>query len=63
VRSTDEVFAIYQARIALEAEAAAAAARRASELDLTRVRHVQQQAKEASDPADMCQRALSVGLS
>jgi DNA-binding FadR family transcriptional regulator len=42
---------IYQARIALKAEAAAAAARRATELDLTRVRHVQQQANAASDPA------------
>lgn len=51
VRSTDEVFEIYQARIALEAEAAASAARHASELDLTRLRHVQLQAAGAADPA------------
>ncbi|MBK1787484.1 GntR family transcriptional regulator [Prauserella cavernicola] len=51
VRSTDEIFDIYQARIALEAEAAATAARRASELDLTRLRHVQQQSRDAADPA------------
>lgn len=50
VRSTDEVFEIYQARIALEAEAAASAARHASELDLTRLRHMQRQAEEASEP-------------
>lgn len=51
IRSIDEVFEIYQARIALEAEAAASAARHASELDLTRLRHLQQQAEDTTDPA------------
>ncbi|MCW2879523.1 MAG: transcriptional regulator, GntR family [Sphaerisporangium sp.] len=52
VRSIEEVAEIYQARIALEAEAAAQAARVRSPLDLERLRHVQERASSASDPAE-----------
>jgi DNA-binding GntR family transcriptional regulator len=48
--SPTEVVEIYQARIALEAEAAAAAARHRSSLDLARLRHVQEQARATTDP-------------
>ncbi|GAA1847382.1 GntR family transcriptional regulator [Pseudonocardia ailaonensis] len=45
-----EVVEIYQARIALEAEAAASAAAHRSALDLARLRHVHEEARQATDP-------------
>jgi DNA-binding GntR family transcriptional regulator len=45
-----EVVEIYQARIALEAEAAASAAAHRSALDLARLRHVHEEAQQAADP-------------
>jgi DNA-binding GntR family transcriptional regulator len=45
-----EVVEIYQARIALEAEAAASAAAHRSALDLARLRHVHEEAQQATDP-------------
>lgn len=45
-----EVVEIYQARIALEAEAAASAAAHRSALDLARLRHVHEQASAATEP-------------
>ena len=48
--SPTEVVDIYQARIALEAEAAAAAARHRSSFDLARLRHVHDQARRVTDP-------------
>ena len=45
-----EVVDIYQARIALEAEAAASAARHRSSLDLARLQHVHEQSRAATDP-------------
>lgn len=51
-----EVVEIYQARIALEAEAAASAAAHRSALDLARLRHVHEEAGAATDPDQM--RAL-----
>lgn len=47
-----EVVEIYQARIALEAEAAASAAAHRSALDLARLRHVQEQAAATTDPEE-----------
>ncbi len=51
MRTADEIFDIYQARIALEAEAAAAAAERASNLDLTRLVLLQEEATATEDKA------------
>jgi DNA-binding GntR family transcriptional regulator len=50
VLTAAEVVEIYQARIALEAEAASAAAAHRSPLDLARLRHLHDQAASASDP-------------
>lgn len=50
VLTAGEVVAIYQARIALESEAAASAAAHRSMLDLARLRHVHEQAQQAADP-------------
>ncbi|NMO93140.1 GntR family transcriptional regulator [Actinomycetospora sp. TBRC 11914] len=47
-----EVVDIYQARIALEAEAAASAARHRSSLDLARLQHVHEQSRAATDPEE-----------
>ncbi|MEJ2889813.1 GntR family transcriptional regulator [Actinomycetospora aeridis] len=47
-----EVVDIYQARIALEAEAAASAARHRSSLDLARLQHVHDQARDVDDPEE-----------
>lgn len=47
-----EVVDIYQARIALEAEAAASAARHRSSLDLARLQHVHEQARDVEDPEE-----------
>jgi DNA-binding GntR family transcriptional regulator len=47
-----EVVEIYQARIALEAEAAASAAAHRSALDLARLQHVHEQAALATDPEE-----------
>lgn len=47
-----EVVDIYQARIALEAEAAASAARHRSSLDLARLQHVHEQARDVDDPEE-----------
>lgn len=51
VRTADEIYDIYQARIALESEAAAAAAERASNLDLTRLALLQDEATTTADKA------------
>lgn len=51
VRSADEVYEIYQARILLEAEAVEAATRHLSPLDLSRLQHVQERSAIASDPS------------
>jgi DNA-binding GntR family transcriptional regulator len=48
-RTPDEVYDIYQARIALESEAAATAATRASALDVTRLTLVHDQAVQEQD--------------
>jgi DNA-binding GntR family transcriptional regulator len=48
--SAPEVVEIYQARIALEAEAAASAAAHRSALDLARLRHVHEEAHRSGDP-------------
>lgn len=48
-----EVVEIYQARIALEAEAAAAAAAHRSTLDLARLRHVHDEARQTDDPDEI----------
>ena len=50
-----EVVDIYQARIALEAEAAASAARHRSSLDLARLQHIHDQSRDATD-ADEARR-------
>jgi DNA-binding GntR family transcriptional regulator len=50
-RTADEIFDIYQARIALEAEAAATAASRASQLDLARLSMIHEEASTESDHA------------
>lgn len=51
-----DVVEIYQARIALEAEAAASAAAHRSALDLARLRHVHDEARQTDDPDEV--RAL-----
>ena len=48
-RTADDVYAIYQARIVLEGEAAASAARRASQLDVERLAYLQEQASTEPD--------------
>lgn len=50
-RTAEEIFDIYQARIALEAEAAATAAARASQLDLARLSMIHEEAASESDHA------------
>jgi DNA-binding GntR family transcriptional regulator len=50
-RSPNEVLQIYEARMALEVEAAAAAAQRSLPLDLARLRHLQEQGEQSPDEA------------
>ncbi|MEK8174412.1 FCD domain-containing protein [Streptomyces sp. M19] len=55
-----DVVEIYQARIALEAEAAASAAAHRSALDLARLRHVHDEARQTDDPTRSA-RCTAVG--
>ncbi|MCO6006881.1 GntR family transcriptional regulator [Actinoallomurus purpureus] len=51
--TSEDVLEIYEARIALEAQAAASAALRRTDLDLARLRHLHATAGERTDPAEI----------
>lgn len=52
VRSADEVYEIYQARIVLEAATVEIAAKRVLPLDLSRLQHAHAQAARATEPSE-----------
>lgn len=51
--TSQDVLDIYEARIALEPQAAAGAAARHTQLDLARLRHIHARARELADPDDI----------